>query len=189
MFCDRARDDEGGTVSSGKDYRGACFAGLFARHHEAAFRRALQLSRSRSDAMDLVHDAFERAIRHLPPDTNDLGFRAWINVAIRNLFLDQCKTYERRYRCVVTDDEIAAIALEGAPEPARWESVKTEELRAAILRLDPHLRRVLELRVDCGLSQREIATQLGIRPGTVGSRLSRARQRLRECLSPCSVAT
>jgi RNA polymerase sigma-70 factor (ECF subfamily) len=158
--------------------------GEHARAHEPALRAvALRLCRSPSDAHDLVQDALERGLRNydrLPPGSN---VRAWLVSILRNRFIDSCRRGLRE----VNDDDGAAERLPAPeadePEPT-WARITSDELRAAVGKLREEFRLVYQLHALEGRSYQDIAEQLGIPKATVGTRLIRARRKLKALLLP-----
>lgn len=153
------------------------------RIHEPILRRlAARLCRSDADARDLVQDTYERALRawdRLPEDAN---VRAWLITILNNLFLDRCRRARRAPRVEgsgptrtldVPSPEVTA------PEP--WANVTGEEVRAAVAQLDDEFRRAYDLHL-AGKSYRDIAAELGVPTSTVGTRLLRARLKLKQIL-------
>lgn len=139
-----------------------------------------------SDARDLVQDTFERALRsaELPPSEERL--RAWLFTILRNLFLDRCRRLRARAdREEPLDPEVeeSCPTPEPGPEPA-WATITTDQLSSALGGLKEDFRRVYELHELEGRSYEEISRQLQIARPTVGTRLVRARHRLRELLAP-----
>ena len=160
------------------------FAAL-ARAHEPSLRAvALRLCRSQSDAHDLVQDCLERGLRgwqKLPPDSN---VRAWLLSILRNRFIDACR---RGSRDKAEDDSVDAENLPGpqAPEAEpEWAKITSLQLRDAVERLPQDFRVVYELHALEGRSYVEISERLRIPKATVGTRLIRARRKLRDLLLP-----
>ena len=162
--------------------RHAAHDAAVAQQRRALYRVALRLTRDAQDAEDLVQDALERGLRRgraLVPDAN---LRAWLLTVVHNLFIDDCR---RRRRCpevcyVEPDAELRAPVP--TPEPT-WSAVTSSQLDRAIAGLAPAYREVFELHARAGLGYAAIAARVGIAPPTVGSRLCRARYRLRQMLS------
>jgi RNA polymerase sigma-70 factor, ECF subfamily len=136
-------------------------------------RYARALVGDRDGADDLVQDTLERAVRkfHLwrPGD-----LRAWLFSIMHNVFVNQVKQKKLPY-----DSE----SVEDLPIPAhaggRDEVI---DLQRALLRLSPQHREVLLLVALEDMSYQDVAGALGIPVGTVMSRLSRGRERLRELM-------
>ena len=74
-------------------------------------------------------------------------------------------------------------AQPAADEAPPWADVTIDEIRAALARIDEHLRLAFELHYLQGLRYREVAQRLGIADNTVASRLFRARQAMRDELA------
>lgn len=137
-------------------------------------RYARALTGDRSTADDLVQDTLERALSrfHLWRRGSDL--RAWLFTIMHNIYVNQIRSRVRRQHESL-EVEPAAEALR-APEPD-W--LELRDLEAALARLPEDQRAVILL---VGLEQftyEEAARVLGVPIGTVMSRLSRARERLR----------
>ena len=144
------------------------------------FARAMRLARSHSDAWDLVQDTYERALRgqsSFQPGTN---LRLWLMTIMYNLFLDKCRRQTREPRVVGVDEGDIPNPDTYVPEP--WESITTEQVHAAVADLEGPFREVYELRLINNCSYDEIADRLTIPRSTVGTRLLRARQKLRDRL-------
>ena len=140
-------------------------------------RYARALAGDRSAADDLVQDTLERALSrfHLWRQGSDL--RAWLFTIMHNIFVNQARSRARRYHESL-ETEPAAEAVR-APEPD-W--LELRDIANALSRLPPEQRVVVLL---VGLEQftyEEAAQVLGVPIGTVMSRLSRARERLRALL-------
>jgi RNA polymerase sigma-70 factor (ECF subfamily) len=155
------------------------FAELVAQHEPMLQRFALRLTRHPPDAKDLVQETLERATRkfhQLQPGTNAA---AWLTTILANLFNDHLK-HEK-------------VAFKALPELARIndidptvETITDAVLYGAIQQLEPELREVVELCYLQRRKYRDVARQLGVPTGTIGTRLLRARARLREILNPPS---
>jgi len=152
--------------------------GDFVQHIPRLRRYARALTGDRARADDLVQDTLERALMkfHLWHPGSDL--RAWMFAIMHNVYVNQVRANSS---VVITalDDEAAQPAIR-ATQSDRLEVL---DLQVALLRLPEEQREVLLL---VGLEQMtydEAAGVLGIPIGTVMSRLSRARERLRSLLS------
>ena len=142
---------------------------------------ARNLVRNASEVEDLVQDVFEKALRSL--DRIDLAAnpRGWMVTILHNLHIDRCR---RRSRMLphVPHDEVAIAAPEVAEAPA-WAAIDTDDVRRAVTRLPDELRETYVMFALEGRSYSEVAAALGIPKATVGTRLSRARTRLKEMLT------
>jgi RNA polymerase sigma-70 factor (ECF subfamily) len=150
------------------------------REHEAMLTAiARRLCGNDADAADLVHDTYERALRAWQRYSDRGNLRSWLVAILNNLFIDRCRKHRRTPR-TETLDEIEIAAPEPAAAPA-WAGVTAQQIDDALATLGPEFRRVYELHVG-GRSYDEIAAELRIAKPTVGTRLIRARKKLREVL-------
>jgi RNA polymerase sigma-70 factor (ECF subfamily) len=159
---------------------------LLPAYEPALLSLARHLCGDPSDARDLVQDTFERALRSEDPPPTEERCRAWLYTILNNLFLDRCRRLRTRAeREGPLDPEVmeSCPAPEPGAEPA-WTSITRDQLRTALGGLKEDFRRVYEMHELEGRSYQEIAQQLQIARPTVGTRLVRARQRLRELLAP-----
>ncbi|MBN8929042.1 MAG: RNA polymerase subunit sigma [Rhodospirillales bacterium 69-11] len=140
-------------------------------------RYAIALLRNRDDADDLVHDCVVRALDKLHTRRDDADVRAWLFTIMHNLFVSQLR--RKRVRPVAEPleerHEDAHAAEAGQDGPLRW-----RDLMRALAQLPEEQRSVLLLVSVEDLSYAETATVLDVPIGTVMSRLSRARERLRQ---------
>ena len=142
---------------------------------------ARNLVRNAAEVEDLVQDAFEKALRSI--DRIDLSGnpRGWMVTILHNLHIDRCRQRARMKPHVPCDDVVLAMPEER--EPPVWSAITTEDVRRAAARLPEDLRAVYTLFALDGRSYIEVAEQLGIPKATVGTRLSRARARLKLLLT------
>jgi RNA polymerase sigma-70 factor (ECF subfamily) len=136
-------------------------------------RYARALIGDREGADDLVQDTLERAVRkfHLwrPGD-----LRAWLFSIMHNVFVNQLKARKVAYE-VEIDDSIAA------PQSSVT-STDLMDLDRALMALSPDQREVVLLVALEDMTYAEVSRALGIPIGTVMSRLSRAREKLRRLM-------
>jgi len=146
-----------------------------AAHLPALRRYARRLTETQEAAEDLVQDTVERAIarrRQFQPGSN---LRTWLFTLLHNIHCDQCRRDRRRGRQVPLE-EWSARAQMPAEQPGR---VYIGDLDRALADLGEKDREILLL-VGCNeYSHEEVSAELNIAVGTVKSRLSRARSRLR----------
>lgn len=140
---------------------------------------ALKLCRDRDAAADLVQDTLERALRREEQLADILNLHAWLATIMHRLFIDRCRTRQRRPQAEVEADSLQQP--EPTPPPP-WARISEQELHGAVARLDPTFRTVFELHSQ-DASYAEISSRLGIPRNTVGTRLARARAKLRALLA------
>lgn len=157
---------------------------LVNQHQATAFRVAWLITRSSPDAEEAAQDGFLKAYRALGRFHEGAPFRPWLLRIVANEARNRKVAAQRRER-------LALRALEGpAPDstaPAEVEAIASSEraeLIAAISRLDERDQLVISARFFLELSEVETAAALGVRRGTVKSRLSRALARLRKEIEP-----
>jgi len=159
----------------------------FGEYLDGLYGYAMVLSRNRAEAEDLVQETCLRALRSVDGLRSNDSAKSWLFAILRNIWLNQLR--HRR-----TGPELIELDADGngASEPtdstkdpyADYVSqVEREQVRAAIQQLPVEFREIIILREYEELSYQEIAAVLGCPPGTVMSRLARARSRLRELLS------
>lgn len=153
------------------------FAELAKRYEPLLLRLALHLTSNPDNARDLAQETLLRALRNfdqLQPNTNPA---AWLSTILTRIFYDHLKHQKVELKAV---PELSALEEVSCHSPIA--TVPDSALYAAVQALEPELREVVEL---CYLQQmryREAAARLNVPVGTVGTRLLRARARLRELL-------
>jgi len=157
--------------------------GVLVRRFESIAVRTATLLGAGSDAQDVAQEAFVKAYRSLGGFQAGSPFRPWLLAIVANETRNLQRSARRR-----SHREESPIAQQwvGTPiDPA--DSVIAAERRTAVLReldrLGAHQRDVLVCRYLLELDERETAAMLGLSPGTVKSRSSRALRRLRDRLS------
>lgn len=143
-------------------------------------RFALRRAGNRTDAKDLVQETCRRALEaqgRFAPGT-DLG--AWLFSILRNLHVDRCRRASREVLGAIELERLPASACE--PDPMWTDFSQDDVIRATALLPRPY-RDAYELYVVAGLSYDQISQRLGIPERTVGTRLHRARLRLRGILA------
>lgn len=136
------------------------------------------------EADDLVQDTLERALNKLHYWRQNSDLRAWLFTIMHNIHANQV-------RCVVNKPQ--HVELKEMPELIQQNdyaetSLQLRELARAMDLLSDGHREVLLLVSVEGLSYHEVAGILNIPQGTVMSRLSRARERLRVLMSPANIS-
>jgi len=160
---------------------GDAFARLVEPHEQIAFRTALMITRNTADAEDAAQDAMVKAFRALGRFRVGSPFRPWLLTIVANEARNRRRSSSRRESLAL---RAAAEVPSGGAAPSPEGALVASEERAALLRAvealpDEH-RLVVACRFFLDLSEEETASVLGLRRGTVKSRLSRALDRLRE---------
>ena len=139
------------------------------------------------DAADMSQEAFLKAWRNLAGFQFESAFSTWLYRLASNCCLDFLRSRKRRptISLVTTNDEDEEQVMDvedtaPGPEEQLFSREDREVLQKALGEIDPEQRQILTLRVVNDLSYGEIADILGIKEGTVKSRLSRARENLRK---------
>jgi RNA polymerase sigma-70 factor (ECF subfamily) len=144
---------------------------------------ATHLSQNAAQAEDLVQETYARALGAAAQFEEGSNLRAWLYRILRNTFID---LYRREQRArteggLDTVVEDRAPAVEESAEPGQVRAVVGHEIERAMMALTDDARTAVLLDLE-GWSEAEIAEVLECAPGTVKSRLFRARAALRERL-------
>jgi RNA polymerase sigma-70 factor (ECF subfamily) len=151
-------------------------------HLDAAYNLARWLLRNEQDAQDVVQEAYLRAFKSFRGFHGSNG-RAWLLTIVRNTSYTLLKKNHAVDLTTPFDEEIHASSHESvSPATILEHSEDAELIREAMEDLPAEFREILTLRHQEGLSYKEIADITKMPPGTVMSRLSRARAKFRECL-------
>jgi RNA polymerase sigma-70 factor (ECF subfamily) len=153
----------------------------FAREHSGFLRGlAMKLCRAQFDPQDLVQDVLERAWNHFD-DVPTANPRAWLARVMHNLFIDWARKRQSGPKPVAIED--VPLATPPPPQKEWWDDVTAEEVRAKAELLGDELRDAFVLHVFEDCSYITIAKRLNIPKATVGTRLLRARRKLKRLLS------
>jgi RNA polymerase sigma-70 factor (ECF subfamily) len=152
-------------------------------HLDAAHNLAKWLLRNEEDACDVVQEAYLRAFKSFSGFHGSNG-RAWLLTIVRNTSYTLLKKNRAVDFTTPFDEEIHAAEHESAsPATILEHSEDAELIKEAMDALPAEFREILVLRHQEGLSYKEIADIAQIPPGTVMSRLARARAKLKEYLA------
>jgi len=153
------------------------------REHSArVYRLAYRLTGNRHDAEDLTQETFVRVFRSLSSYTPGT-FEGWLHRITTNLFLDQVRRKQRiRMEAMGDDDGLYPARPDSSPERGFEHANLDHDVQRALDALSPEYRAAVVLCDIEGLSYEEIAVTLGIKLGTVRSRIHRARSQLRAAL-------
>ena len=151
-------------------------------HSARVYRLAYRLTGNPHDAEDLTQDVFVRVFRSLSTYTPGT-FEGWLHRITTNLFLDQVRRKQRiRFDALPDDAGDRLAGREPTPAQAFDDSSFDHDVQAALHALPPDFRAAVVLCDIEGLSYEEIAATLGVKLGTVRSRIHRGRAQLREAL-------
>ncbi len=155
----------------------AAIARLVAEHADAVFRYAFRLSGNNADAEDLTQQAFLVAHEKLSQLRDPSKVRAWLFTVLRSCFLKNCR---KRTPTPAVNLELDVTKI---PEDVPGDdAIDGQLLQAALDELPDEFRIVLVMFYFEDCSYKEIAHKLDLPIGTVMSRLSRAKSRLRHKL-------
>jgi len=151
-------------------------------HSARVYRLAYRLTGNPHDAEDLTQEVFVRVFRSLSSYTPGT-FEGWLHRITTNLFLDGARR-RQRIRFEGLADEMAHRLPGSEPTPAEAfdDSHLDDDVQAALKALPPEYRAAVVLCDIEGFSYEEIAATLGVKLGTVRSRIHRGRAQLRAAL-------
>jgi RNA polymerase sigma-70 factor (ECF subfamily) len=169
------------------------FERLVTKYQKMMFNIAYRMTGSYEDAAEVVQDAFLSAFRHLDTFKGLSKFSTWLCSIVLNFSknrMQQMNTIHRQEQYSLDDPvetEDGSVAREVASgAPSAVENLEREEIRKrvrdCIKGLESDFREVVVLKDIQGFAYDEIRNMLKIPEGTVKSRLSRAREALKDCL-------
>lgn len=167
---------------------GAAFEEVVLPHLDAAYNLARWLTRNTQDAEDVVQEAYLRAFRFFS------GFhggnaRTWLLTIVRNTCYSWLEKNRLHEPAAAFDEQVHTDIVESQdPETLLLRKADAQSFQQTLKELPTTFREVLVLVELEGLSYKQVAEMLGIPIGTVMSRLTRARHRLRESLRPLNQA-
>lgn len=156
-------------------------ADLFQQNAEALRMVARRLCRNATEAEDLVQDTLERALGSIHSFTPGTNARAWLLSILHHLFIDRCRRRTREGVAVPVDQLEHQLAGSEAEEEPKWAKLSRQDVDVALEHLEPNFRDVYRLHVN-GRSYEQISKELSIPRATVGTRLLRARKKLKTLL-------
>jgi len=151
-------------------------------HSARVYRLAYRLTGNPHDAEDLTQEVFVRVFRSLSSYTPGT-FEGWLHRITTNLFLDSARRKQRiRFEGLADDMAHRLAGSEPTPAQAFDDSHLDDDVQAALKALPPEYRAAVVLCDIEGFSYEEIAATLGVKLGTVRSRIHRGRAQLRTAL-------
>jgi RNA polymerase sigma factor (sigma-70 family) len=174
--------DEASVVSRARRGDAGAFSELVARHQELAFRVAYLVIGDAAEAEDAVQEAFVKAYRALERFRPGEPFRPWLLRIAANEARNRRRGAGRREGLRLRAAAGATNLVEPSAEATVLDSERRRELLTAINELSADDRIAIAGRYFLDLTEAEMATILDVAPGTVKSRLFRARGRLQQRL-------
>ncbi|WP_418958979.1 RNA polymerase sigma factor SigE [Streptomyces tritici] len=155
---------------------------IVSTHSGRVYRLAYRLTGNQHDAEDLTQEVFVRVFRSLSTYTPGT-FEGWLHRITTNLFLDMVRRKQRIRFDALGDDAAERLpSREPSPQQAFNDTHFDADVQQALDTLAPEFRAAVVLCDIEGLSYEEIAATLGVKLGTVRSRIHRGRSHLRKAL-------
>jgi RNA polymerase sigma-70 factor (ECF subfamily) len=152
-------------------------------HSARVYRLAYRLTGNAHDAEDLTQEVFVRVFRSLHTYTPGT-FEGWLHRITTNLFLDSARRKSRiRFDALPDDADNRLPSPVATPDAAYLNQMFDADIETALASLSPDFRAAVVLCDVEGLSYEEIAQVLGLKMGTVRSRIHRGRAMLRSALA------
>lgn len=171
------------------------FAQLMRLHEKQIFNFTYRMLGNEGEAEDLTQDIFIAAFRGIRSFRGEAKFSTWLyRIALnqarnRIKYLSRRKFFARQARRADYGAKMVSESPEGladsAPTPEQWTIMKdlAAQVQECLNQIPHQARQILILRDVQGFSYDELSEMLSLKPGTVKSRLHRARAALRECLA------
>src|SRR6202050_4720445 len=175
-------DDAGSQPPPTPEWTAPSWDDVVRTHSARVYRLAYRLTGNPHDAEDLTQEVFVRVFRSLSSYTPGT-FEGWLHRITTNLFLDSARR-KQRIHFEGLADEMAHRLPGSEPSPAQAfdDSHLDDDVQAALKALPPEYRAAVVLCDIEGFSYEEIAATLGVKLGTVRSRIHRGRAQLRAAL-------
>jgi len=164
----------------------SAFESLMELHEGRIYAIALRMCGNREDAQDCAQEAMLRIYHALDRFKGQSSFATWVYRITMNSCLDELR--KRKVRAAASLDAMLetgwspAAGEGGLPEVQALRGEQRDIIRAAITSLPEDMRAVIVLRDIQGFSYEQIADMLDANIGTIKSRISRGREKLREIL-------
>ena len=168
-------------VEAGRSGDDAALGSLVRRHHEAAFRVAVSLVNDDDLAQDVVQDAFMKAFRALAGFRGDSSFRTWLLTITANEARGALRRRGRRKETAIEDaGEVASEEM--GPAGAAIVAQEAGRARKMLEQLPEKQRMSVSLRIEEGLSFKEIGEVIGSSEGAARVNYFHGIRRLRELM-------
>jgi RNA polymerase sigma-70 factor, ECF subfamily len=177
--------DEADLVRLAQSRDEEAFQELMRRTKSTSMRLALSVVKNREDAEDQVQTSFMNAWKRISSFQMEAKFSTWMRTIVMNQSLMHLRSKRRAsVQSLDVDGEdgfiVDPVDARPSPEASLGQQQVTDHLREELRRLPPIFREILELRDLQQLPTGEVAARLGISEPAAKSRLSRARQMLRQ---------
>src|SRR4030042_1740590 len=180
------RNDDFDLISSFKRGDKSAFEEIVLRYQNRIYNLCIYMLGNIHEAEDVAQDTFIKAYQNLNKFKPDSSLHTWLYRIAVNTCIDYKRKpfFESLFKSSKEGDEFVADHPSYSPSPERlYESEQIgKAIHLALGRLSEKLRTVIVLKEIEGLSYGEIAEVLGVSIGTVKSRISRAREELKELL-------
>ena len=158
------------------------FEQLVIAYRDQVFRLALRMCGNEADADEAAQEAFLSAWKALPNFRGDSQFSTWLYQLTSHAAIDLLRREKRQ----IAAEDITEVSVSD-PGPSPQQQAERSETRQAVRdamgQLSPEYRQIVVLRFLQELSYEEIGAVLKLPPGTVKSRLNRAKAQLKDILS------
>jgi RNA polymerase sigma factor (sigma-70 family) len=172
-----------GAATPPSDWQPPSWDEIVTEHSTRVYRLAYRLTGNPHDAEDLTQEVFVRVFRSLSSYTPGT-FEGWLHRITTNLFLDQARRKSKiRFDALADDADARIPSRSAAPDTQVIDGVFDDDVESALAELPPDFRAAVVLCDIEGLSYEEIADVLGLKLGTVRSRIHRGRTMLRKALA------
>ena len=142
---------------------------------------ALNLTKNKEDASDLLQDCMLRALTYKEKFQDHTNFRAWVYTIMRNTFINGRRRMKRGREIMgVLEKSSSALSMPNTPI-GPVSTLRAKEIDTLMDSMDPAFSEPFKLHF-AGFKYNEIAAQVGIPVGTVKSRIFQARKRLMKAL-------
>lgn len=146
-------------------------------HQDFLLALARKLCRAHFDPADLVQDTLLKTVVHFDRLPEGVNHRAWMTQVMKNLFTDQLRRRKTR-----SSLDPASLPVTLPDEPPWWQQLDADAIKQVVESLPDELRETFERFVFRGESYQDIAEAMDIPKTTVGTRILRARRRIKAAL-------
>ncbi|MFL5320408.1 MAG: RNA polymerase sigma factor [Myxococcaceae bacterium] len=180
--------DRSGALQWAADVRAArggnpsAFEALVRSVQRPVYGLCLRLLRSEAESAEVAQETFLRAYQNLGKYDESRPFDLWVLAIARNLCLDVLRRRQKHSPDPIDDLKDTLPSGETGAEERAIQQQERMSLEAAVSTLPPEDREVLALYYVQKRTTKEIASVMGVAPGTIMARLFRAREKLRKLM-------